>query len=86
MSSVRNLATSPAFTASPWFPQLVRMKLTTSATSWSLNRQPNAGMVKFDGAVCVAGTVPPASTTWISEVASAVCTTGLPANAGNTRV
>ena len=45
-----------------------------------------AGMVKFDGALCVAGTVPPASTTWISDVASAVCTTGLPAKAGNTRV
>jgi len=43
-------------------------------------------MVKVDGAVWVAGKVPPFNTMFISDVASAVCTTGLPASAGNTRV
>ncbi len=43
-------------------------------------------MVKAEGALWVAGKVPPLSTIWINDVGSADCTTGLPANAGNTRV
>lgn len=83
--SLRRRLTSSTLTLGAWLPQLVRMKLTTSAISWSFIRQPNGGMVKLDGAWWVAGRVPPLSTMCTREVGSLPVTTGLPARAGKTR-
>ena len=52
---------------------------------WSVRISAYGAMTKADGAVIVAGRRLPESTMWITEVASAVCSVGLPVKGGKTR-
>ena len=57
--SSRTLRTSSAVAAGALLPQLERIKVTTSAISWSFSRQPKGGMVMLDGAALKPGKVWP---------------------------
>src|SRR5580692_3215228 len=82
---LRTPATSPALAAEAELLQLLRMKLTRSATSRSLNRQAKAGIANCAGVCAVRGVCEPPSTIEISETGFEASTMGLPANLGNTR-
>src|ERR1700728_3278363 len=84
-TALRTPATSPGLATDAEFPQLLRMKVTTSATSRSLSRQAKAGIANCAGVCAVRGVCEPASTIETRETGFAASTTGLPANLGNTR-
>src|ERR1700733_293177 len=83
-TALRTPATSPALVPDAEFPQLLRIKLTSSATSRSLNRQAKEGIANCAGVCAVRGVCEPESTIEINEIGFAPSTTGLPANLGNT--
>jgi hypothetical protein len=83
-SDPRVLATSADETGEALLPQLVRTKVTTSATSLSESRQAKRGMVNCAGVRAVRGVRDPSSTMEMSDCGFPACTTGLPASRGNT--
>ena len=83
--SLRTLATLCALTAAAWLPQLLRTKVSTSATLASLKRQSKPGIANAEGAAVVDGMAAPCNTMRISDVASFAATVVLCAKDGNVR-
>ena len=77
--------TLPTVTGEASFPQLLRTKVASVATSVSGNRDAKPGMPSREGAPAVTGDELPTRIKRMSEVASADSTVELPAIAGNTR-
>src|SRR3984957_6676624 len=81
----RNFATFSPVIGVLRLPQLLRMKLTTSATSWSFSRHAKEGIANCAGVALVLGVSEPSSTIVASDIASGAMTAGFPASRGKTR-